>query len=176
MMARLKNINSPNFFLLNYDQLSLRVVNFFVIPKHFFVPDIIEKRSPLSLTARRAGWTGCNILLRSIPEAGKIYFVRDCNIESKDRVISVWRKTLFLREAHGLESRGWTLAIMRCIDHLAKKEFFLEDIYAFEEELRGVYPNNKHIKDKIRQQLQVLRDKGYLEFVGRGKYRLAKFV
>jgi hypothetical protein len=29
-----------------------------------------------------------------------------------------------------------------------------------------------HIKEKIHQQLQVLRDKGYIEFAGKGAYRL----
>ena len=33
------------------------------IPKHFFVPDIIEKRRPLAENARRAGWVGCNIII-----------------------------------------------------------------------------------------------------------------
>jgi type II restriction enzyme len=45
-------------------------------------------------------------------------------------------------------------------------------MYVFEEELRKKYPNNNFIKDKLRQQLQILRDRGYLEFVGRGIYRL----
>jgi len=30
---------------------------------------------------------------------------------------------------------------------------------------------NKNIEAKIRQQLQFLRDKGFIEFLGRGKYR-----
>jgi hypothetical protein len=30
----------------------------------------------------------------------------------------------------------------------------------------------RHVRDKIRQQLQVLRDLNLLEFTGRGKYRL----
>jgi type II restriction enzyme len=38
--------------------------------------------------------------------------------------------------------------------------------------LRNKYPNNNFIKDKIRQQLQKLRDKWYLEFLERGKYRI----
>ena len=33
------------------------------------------------------------------------------------------------------------------------------------------YPNNNFIKDKIRQQLQILRDKGLIDFVGRGNYK-----
>jgi type II restriction enzyme len=38
--------------------------------------------------------------------------------------------------------------------------------------LSRLYPNNKHVKPKIRQQLQVLRDHGYLEFESKGRYRL----
>jgi hypothetical protein len=34
------------------------------------------------------------------------------------------------------------------------------------------YPKNWHVRDKIRQQLQVFRDKGFLEFLGSGTYRL----
>jgi len=32
---------------------------------------------------------------------------------------------------------------------------------------------NAHVRDKIRQQLQVLRDLGLLEFLGSGSYRLS---
>ena len=32
--------------------------------------------------------------------------------------------------------------------------------------------DNRHVRDKIRQQLQVLRDLGLLEFRGDGSYRL----
>jgi transposase-like protein len=40
-----------------------------------------------------------------------------------------------------------------------------------EYELKSKQDPNHHIKDKIRQQLQVLRDKGYLEFINKGTYR-----
>ncbi len=74
MLERLTSSNNPNFFLLNYSTSTLSVANFFVIPKHFFIPEMIEKRKPLAPTARRAGWIGCNILLHSIPQTGKIFF------------------------------------------------------------------------------------------------------
>lgn len=61
---------------------------------------------------------------------------------------------------------------MRCIDNLGKKEFNLDEVYSFEKDLRALHPNNRHIKDKIRQQLQFLRDKGYLAFTGKGRYKL----
>ena len=61
---------------------------------------------------------------------------------------------------------------MNCIDRLAKKQFVLSDVYEFEGELKSKHPRNLHVKDKIRQQLQVLRENGYLEFLGQGAYRL----
>ncbi len=63
-------------------------------------------------------------------------------------------------------------ATMTCIERLAKKQFCLNEVYDFEGSLRKKYPANKHIKAKIRQQLQVLRDIGYLDFIARGVYRL----
>ena len=47
-------------------------------------------------------------------------------------------------------------------------------LYAFEAQLSQLYPKNRHVKQKIRQQLQVLRDRGYLDFVSRGYYRLRR--
>lgn len=172
MIERLQSTNNPNFFLLNYDLRNFSVFNFLVIPKHFFIPDIIEKRKALSQTARRAGWIGCNILLQSIPQTGKIFFVKNQQIEPKENVIASWQKTLFLREEKEISAKGWLLDVMRCVDKLGKKEFTLEEIYAFESELSRLHPENRHIKDKIRQQLQFLRDKGYLDFIAKGRYKL----
>jgi len=172
MIERLQSSNNPNFFLLNYDLKNLEVLNFFVIPKHFFVPRIIEKRKPLSVTARRAGWVGCNILLQSIPQTGKIFFVKNHIVEPKDKVLTEWQKTLFLREEKEINAKGWLLDVMVCIEKLGRKNFSLNDVYAFEDELSKKHPENHHIRDKIRQQLQFLRDKGYLNFIGQGVYSL----
>lgn len=77
MIQRLESDTNPNFFFLNYRPLTQEVLNFVVIPKHFFVDEIIEKRKPLKPTARRAGWVGCNILLGQIPQAGRIFIVQN---------------------------------------------------------------------------------------------------
>ncbi len=68
MIKRLQSVNNPNLFFLNYDE-KLFIKNFVIIPKHFFVPEIIEQRKPLPETAKRAGWIGCNILFSKIPES-----------------------------------------------------------------------------------------------------------
>ena len=171
MIERLQDNNNPNFFLLNYTLKRFEVINFFIIPKHFFIPQIIEKRKPLSQTARRAGWVGCNILMQKIPLSGRIFYIKNKKIENKKCVLKNWEKVLFLRRLKKLELKGWIFDIMNCIDRLGKRKFTLSEIYKFETELSRKYPNNKHIKDKIRQQLQFLRDKGYLEFRGKGRYK-----
>lgn len=171
MCNRLISSNNPNLFLLNYDLQKLAVASLFVVPKQFFVREIIEERKPLKLTAKRAGWIGCNILLNQIPLSGKIFIVRNGEPQPKGIVLAQWKKTLFLRD-EGLEARGWLIEVMNCVDMIGKPEFDLNDVYAFEARLSHLYPNNRHVKQKIRQQLQVLRDHRYLDFVSRGYYRL----
>src|SRR5947208_14005714 len=99
---RLAASNNPNLFLMNYDLKSLAVVNLFIVPKHFFVREIIEERKPLALTARRAGWIGSHILLDRIPASGKIHIIRNGLLQPKELVLAEWKKTLFLRD-EGLE-------------------------------------------------------------------------
>jgi hypothetical protein len=168
---RLASNNNPNLFLLNYDRDQLSVTNFFVVPKHFFVREIIEERKPLASTARRAGWIGSKILLNQVPQSGKIFIVRDGQLESKDSVLEKWSQTLFLRDQN-IEARGWLIDVMRCVEAIGKREFHIDDIYAYEDRLSRLYPGNQNVRPKIRQQLQFLRDRKYLDFVSRGYYRL----
>jgi len=172
MVERLQSQNNPNFFFLSYDLVDYQIINFLVIPKHFFIPEIIEKRKPLSEKAQRAGWVGCNILLNNIPKSGKIFYIKNKQIEQKENVLKNWQKTLFLEKTQETNLKGWILDIMKCIDDIEKDEFVLGDIYKYESVLSKKYPKNRHIKDKIRQQLQFLRDKNYLNFIDKGKYKL----
>ncbi len=171
MYERLAASNNPSLVLMNYDLERRAVANVIVVPKHFFVREIIEQRKPLAATARRANWVGCNILLSEIPASGKIQVFRDGRPEPKETVLAQWRRTLFLRD-ESLEARGWLVEVMRCVEAIGRSEFTLLDVYAFEQHLSAIYPNNNHVRQKIRQQLQVLRDAGYLDFVARGFYRL----
>ena len=52
MCERLAAQNNPNLMLLNYSPAS-GVNNLLVVPKHFFVTEIIEERKPLRECARR---------------------------------------------------------------------------------------------------------------------------
>ena len=92
--------------------------------------------------------------------------------------------------------RGWTLDVLNIVRRLveergvhaaspvkasgtlkrpegrAPSEFTNEDVYAFTRELEKLHPDNRHVRDKIRQQLQVLRDAKLLIHVGPGVWRL----
>ena len=85
-------------------------------------------------------------------------------------VQTAFSKTTFLRNK-SVEAKGWILDILSCIEKIPNKDFTLNEIYKFETELKVKYPNNNFIKDKIRQQLQFLRDRGIIEFNGRGTYK-----
>lgn len=84
----------------------------------------------------------------------------------------VWA-TLFLHDTR-LEARGWLLAVMTAVEAVGKPEFTLDEVYAHEAALAALYPGNHNVRPKIRQQLQVLRDRGWLAFTERrGAYRRA---
>ncbi len=173
MIDRINSDENPNFFFLTYNNFDWEVNNFLIIPKHYFTPEIIIKRKPLSNNARRAGWVGCNIDITKVPENGRIFLVKNSEIISKEKVQSKWKGTEFLRTKKG-ESKGWILDIMNCVDAIQQETFTLKEMYAFEERLKQKYPNNNFVKDKIRQQLQYLRDKGLIEFKNRGTYKKIK--
>lgn len=171
MRERITSRNNPNLILMNYDRAS-GPIDVIVVPKHFFVLEIIEERKPLGLTARRAGWVGCNILIGEVPDAGRISLVRERRLLPKAEVLETWRRTLFLRDT-AIEARGWLVEVMKAVEAIGRPEFTLADVYASEARLQAQFPGNNNVRPKIRQKLQVLRDRGFLEFSGRGSYRLA---
>ena len=74
-------------------------------------------------------------------------------------------------ETKDLNSRGWLMDILNCTNRIPAQVFTLEDMYQFENMLQMKHPQNNNIKPKIRQQLQYLRDRGFIEFLGNGYYR-----
>jgi type II restriction enzyme len=111
-------------------------------------------------------------LFSKIPKSGKIFYVVDGKQVSKKDVLQKWQKTAFIKKIKKPEFKGWILDTMNCIETLNKKEFSLGEIYQFEKDLEKIHPENRNIKAKIRQQLQFLRDKGFLKFIKPGVYSL----
>ena len=65
---------------------------------------------------------------------------------------------------------GWKLDTFRVINKIEKRLFNLNDIYSHKNELQDLHPDNHRIEQKIRQQLQYLRDLDIIEFLGNGRY------
>lgn len=169
MIKRITSNQNPDFFFMNYSKTEYKVKDLIIIPKHFFTPSIIEKRKPLALTARRAGWVGCNILIGRIPLQGRISIITNGDILNKNNIIKQVNRSSKL-EICNLDGRNWLMDVLNCINTIENDYFTLREIYSFESELQQKHPKNNNIKPKIRQQLQFLRDKGFIKFLGNGKY------
>lgn len=170
MIERITSYRNPDFLFMNYSKDTYCVRDLIFIPKHFFVPDIIEKRKPLVETARRAGWIGCSILLEKIPDQGRIFIIKNGREIDKSLVVQKVTHSKQL-EFNDIHTRGWIFDILNCINSIMSDVFSITDIYSFTNYLAAKHPKNNNVEAKIRQQLQVLRDLGFIEFLGRGKYK-----
>ena len=170
MIAAIRKDETPNLVVMQYAP-RWRVQNVLLVPHFFFTESMIEKRKPLGPQARRAGWVGCNILLREVPAEGKLRMVANEQVLPKASIRAGFLRLSPLARL-GVESRGWTLDVLRVVQRLGVAEFSLADVYEHECELARLHPDNHNVQAKIRQQLQVLRDLGLIEFHGRGQYGL----
>lgn len=172
MIERINSLDNPSFFFMHYD--CYEVNNLIIVPKCFFVTEIIEKRKPLSDNARRSGWEGCNILLNRIPDFAKIPIIRNGVVLDSKEVCKKYNR-IYSLQTNSIESRGWLFDVLSCVEQL-DSTFTLKQIYEFVNRLRVKHPTNNNIEAKIRQQLQFLRDKGFIEFLSRGNYRKTSLI
>ena len=161
----------PNFFFMHYELETWSVKNLLLVPHFAFPPSAIIKRKPLSPTARRAGWVGCNFDLNRIPIEARIAVVRESKAAPEIEVREKYRRVKPF-ENIAVSQRGWMLDVLNIVHRLGKTEFTNQDVYVFERELEQLHPDNSHIRDKIRQQLQNLARAGLLIHAGRNDYRL----
>lgn len=162
---------TPNLFALHYEPQLWKVRNLVLIPRFAFSVSILKRRRPLRATARRHGWVGCSFLLDRIPPDAKIPVIVDGVAASPTDIRRQYARLKPLENV-SVEKRGWTLDVLNVVRSIRKAEFSLGDVYAFESDLGRLHPHNRHIRDKIRQQLQILRNLNFLTFLGRGDYRL----
>lgn len=171
MIRAIEQDQTPSLFALQYDPEAWRVSGLLLIPRFAFSRSAIERRRPLAATARRAGWVGCNILLSEIPPEAKIEVI-SLGIKMSEKVVRQRFQRLRSLAELSIEKRAWTLDVLNAVRSLEKAEFSLRDVYALDEHLARLHPTNRHIHEKARQQLQVLRNLGFIEFLDRGHYRL----
>jgi len=172
MIEAIRSDSVPALFVLTYTS-EWKVRELLLVHPAFFSESCIAKRPPLGPGRRREGWIGCDILLGRVPPAGILPVVQDGAVTPPHLVRERYRMAEPLRKV-STAKRGWTLDVLRVVQALPEW-FSLDDVYRFEDELQALHPHNKHVKDKIRQQLQVLRDLNYIEFLDRrGTYRRIK--
>ena len=168
MLRAIRSDRVPNLLVLQYSA-DWMIKNLMPVPSVFFSETVIEKRPPLGPDARRAGWVGCNILLHRIPPDGKIAIVSNGSTVAEREVRAEFSRVRKLGEVPPTV-RGWTLDVLAAIRKLGKSRFSLQELYLLEPYLQGVHPRNRNVRPKIRQQLQVLRDLGLIEFTSPGNY------
>jgi type II restriction enzyme len=182
MMRAIQRDEAPSYYFMHYDAATWTVRNLLLVPHFAFPPSAIVKRPPLSSTARRAGWVGCNFALDRIPVDARIPIVTtikssvdggtECLMISRPEEVREKFKQIKRFKDLPVALRGWVLDVLNVVRRLNKTEFSNAEVYAYQGELKQLHPDNDHIPDKIRQKLQVLRDLGFLEQEKRGVWRL----
>jgi type II restriction enzyme len=167
MVKAIESDATPSIYALHYNLGTWRVENLILIPRFAYSATALEKRKPLSAGARRAHWVGCNILLSAIPDSARIPVVLRGVPQDPQTVRHRFDRLKPLRNLRS-DVRGWTLDVLKVVESLGQKEFGLSDVYCFQKHFQQLHPDNRHIQPKIRQQLQVLRDLGFLDFLGPG--------
>lgn len=170
MLSRIRSRQSTNLILLGYteDYVTKSVIT---VPNRFLIEEIIIPRKPLGQHCRRAGWRGCNINIGLLPPEGRIVCMHDFVRVSQDEIRKNWKRTVFL-ENGSAASRSWLAVTMGIVSRIKSDSFTLADVYSAGTELAHLFPDNKNIRAKVRQQLQVLRDQGWLSFLGNGRYAI----
>ena len=172
MLQAIREDRTPNLLVMHYALPTWRVMDLILIPSFAFPESAVIKRNPLSPTARRAGWIGCNIDLSRIAPEARISVVAASEAASPVKVRASYERLKPLREIKAAQ-RGWTLDVLNIVRSLGKMEFTNEEVYVRDRELEQLHPDNRNIRPKIRQQLQVLRDAGLLLHVESGRWRIA---
>ncbi len=168
MIDAIRKGRTPNFLLLEYSRdwaiNGLRAVHHSLITE-----SAIIRRRPLAVTAVRAGWVGCSISLAAVASQAQINVVNEGILQPRSLLRERFAQLQELGD-QSLKDRTWTALTLLVINKMGKDAFSLPDIYNFEAEFRKSFPNNQHIRPKIRQQLQRLRDAGFIRFLGDGRY------
>ena len=171
MIEAIRNDRTPNFYFMQYELVTWSVKNLLLIPSFAFPESAIVRRNPLSLTARRAGWVGCNIALNRIPQDARIHVVTERRAASVDHVRAQFRRIKPLAAIDATQ-RGWTLDMLNAIRSFGRREFTTKEAYDLVPQLQQLHPHNRHVREKIRQQLQVLRDSGLLIHLKRAVWKV----
>ncbi|TMK09053.1 MAG: Dam-replacing domain protein [Alphaproteobacteria bacterium] len=69
------------------------------------------------------------------------------------------------------ERPDWKSEVRQCIIKLGKTNFTLSDMYLFIPDLKKRTGRSENVDARIRENLQKLRDDGFIQFLEKGHYR-----
>lgn len=171
MIRRIESNTVASLLLMRYSLATQLPTDLLVVHRSLITREVIQQRKPLAITARRAGWIGCNILLSGIPPEGRIPLIVNSIEIRREASRAKFQATEQLASRSAAE-RSWSRAVLNCLHRLPNRTFNLSDVYSFETELGVLFPMNRHVRPKIRQQLQFLRAAGLVTSDTRGHYEL----
>ncbi len=171
MLSAVRSDTCPALVLMQYRKVDWSVLNLIVIPSFALTEQAIIPRKPLAATARRAGWIGCNIDLSRIAPQARVNVVKQGVVRTQMEVADSYALLKPLQSIN-VKQRGWAMAVLNGIQRIGLRSFTTRDAYQLEGMVSQIFPDNRNIRAKIRQQLQVLRDMGILDHVGRGEWTL----
>ena len=155
--------------LLHYSDEHKDVIDLQIIHHSYITESCIIPRKPLGHDARRAGWQGCIIDLGRLPDAARVFLVKDRIEVPWNHVNAKWKASNAI-SAYSAESRSWIADVLAIVEK-QPDDFCLSGLYEHEHYLSQLHPKNRNVQAKIRQQLQVLRDMGVIEFKSPGDYK-----
>ncbi|AHF61282.1 hypothetical protein [Spiroplasma mirum] len=90
------------------------------------------------------------------------------NDNQGDNILLVDNKEYILKQFRGLNKE-----VLKIIFEIKRDIFSLQEIYKYKKIFKEIFPNSHTIQESIRKTLQILRDKGILNFVdNNGQYKL----
>ena len=119
MMNAIRHDELPSFYFMQYELATWRVRNLLLVPHFAFPPSAIIKRPPLSRTARRAGWVGCNFALNRIPADARIPIVTESRISLAAEVREKFKRIKPLKDI-SITQRGWTLDVLNIVRRISE--------------------------------------------------------
>jgi len=170
MMGRIAVQEAPTLMLLQYSPTWM-VERLTAVSSVFFTPEVVRRRVKPHTRKSGASYLMCDLDLTVIPPDGKIVVVSGAALRPETQARAAFARSKRFADIP-VEGRGWAGLVLSAVRAIGKQEFTLAEVYAHEAAMHAVYPENTHVRPKIRQQLQVLRDLGYLEFGERGEYKV----
>lgn len=110
---------------------------------------------------------GIKVVLPAIP------FAIDAEYHSQDNTPVIEAQFSISDDTALIEGvKGWTRITLQGVLKMPEGQFHISDLLSVCGPIAArEYPRNQNIRPKLRQQLQILRDRGLVEFLGKGIYR-----